>query len=434
MCVCVCVSVSVFVFGSVRRGERRTCAAAADALLDRALLSAMARTGAVERVRFTSGDDDEEAASLASVGVRASSAAGLAELEAAVGEAVLLERRTPAMYSVEWLVPASRAPRHDGVHAGGLAWCQHAGRIVWSEGRGGDRVLRSLDASAAAGAEPGVGHLHCGGGGGAPSALVPHAGGALLLGGSAGLSLAPFAAGGDVFGTALGTDFDVLDAVADTGGGLLLLLAPGRLARVSAAAPRTPVALDDDCGGCVAVCASRDGAAVYVSNAAARRVVGYRRGPDGALHGKRTALSCAAVHAGGEPWGLAMDAAGCVWVALRGAWRVVRFSPADSAVLAVVAVPVRCPVRVAFGGPMLNDVYVLAAPEGRSGGGGGGGTAESMEEGEEPVAERPQCVSVFRVRIAGVRGAWAHVAAGFDGPAAGGVAPPALCPGSEDDE
>lgn len=393
----------------------------------------MARVGVVERVRFTSDDDDEEAASLASVGVRASSGAHLRELTAAISACVLMEHRVPAVYGVEWIVPAGRAPRHCGVVCGGLAWSQHAGRIVWSESRGSDCVLRSVDGSAAAGAgagagEPSVAHVR-GGGGARVDALVPHAGGSVLLGGATGLSLGAFSLGADVFPVAVGGGgVSIVDAVSDASGALLALLAPGRLARISATAPDAPVVLDDDCGGCVAVAASRDGGAVYVSDAGRRRVVAYGySGADGVLHGKRTALAVSTTLHGDDavPCGLAVDALGCVWVALRGAWRVVRFAPADGAIMGVVHLPVRCPSRLCFGGPMLNDVYVLGAPEARA------AAAGESKAGE--AEEAPQCVSLFRVRITGVRGAWPHVAAGFERAESAPAAPPPLGPTTHDE-
>ncbi len=66
---------------------------------------------------------------------------------------------------------------------------------------------------------------------------------------------------------------------------------------------------------------------------------------------------------GPVPDGLAVDAAGCVWVALWGGAAVHRYSPAGE-LLAVLPVPVSQPSCPAFGGPGLTELYVTTAWEG----------------------------------------------------------------------
>jgi DNA-binding IclR family transcriptional regulator/sugar lactone lactonase YvrE len=63
--------------------------------------------------------------------------------------------------------------------------------------------------------------------------------------------------------------------------------------------------------------------------------------------------------------GLALDAEGGIWAALREGWSVVRFAP-DGGVDRVLGVPVPSPTDVAFGGPGLQRLYVTSARDGVS--------------------------------------------------------------------
>jgi IclR family transcriptional regulator, acetate operon repressor len=60
--------------------------------------------------------------------------------------------------------------------------------------------------------------------------------------------------------------------------------------------------------------------------------------------------------------GLAADANGGWWSALRGGWSVVRFD-SDGSVARVVALPVPRPSGVAIGGPQRDTLYVSSARE-----------------------------------------------------------------------
>ncbi len=62
----------------------------------------------------------------------------------------------------------------------------------------------------------------------------------------------------------------------------------------------------------------------------------------------------------GHPDGMTLDADGCAWVALWGAWCVVRFSP-DGTPLARVDVPVSSTSSCVFGGPDLDQLFVTTA-------------------------------------------------------------------------
>lgn len=62
----------------------------------------------------------------------------------------------------------------------------------------------------------------------------------------------------------------------------------------------------------------------------------------------------------GRVSGLAFDAEGGVWTALRDGWSVVRFLP-DGGLDRVAALPVPCPTDVAVGGPDGNILFVTTA-------------------------------------------------------------------------
>lgn len=66
----------------------------------------------------------------------------------------------------------------------------------------------------------------------------------------------------------------------------------------------------------------------------------------------------------GRPDGAAVDAEGCYWTALYEGGRLQRYAP-DGRLLAEVALPVRCPTMVAFGGPDLRTLFVTSARAGR---------------------------------------------------------------------
>ncbi|MFD0689323.1 SMP-30/gluconolactonase/LRE family protein [Actinomadura fibrosa] len=65
----------------------------------------------------------------------------------------------------------------------------------------------------------------------------------------------------------------------------------------------------------------------------------------------------------GLPDGLTVDADGCVWVALWGGGRVLRFTPSGT-LDRVVEIPARQTTACAFGGPGLRDLYVTTATTG----------------------------------------------------------------------
>ncbi|WP_157268905.1 IclR family transcriptional regulator domain-containing protein [Azohydromonas aeria] len=67
--------------------------------------------------------------------------------------------------------------------------------------------------------------------------------------------------------------------------------------------------------------------------------------------------------ASGRLSGLALDAEGGIWTALREGWNVMRFA-ADGSVDRVLGLPVPSPTDLAFGGPGLDQLYVTSARDG----------------------------------------------------------------------
>jgi gluconolactonase len=98
---------------------------------------------------------------------------------------------------------------------------------------------------------------------------------------------------------------------------------------------------------------SPDGTRLYHSDSARGHVIGHTVDPEG-----RCTQRCVfAEPAGGAPDGLAVDEAGCVWVALYGGGCVARYTP-DGALDHVLEVPARLVASLCFGGPDRRDLYV----------------------------------------------------------------------------
>jgi sugar lactone lactonase YvrE len=91
---------------------------------------------------------------------------------------------------------------------------------------------------------------------------------------------------------------------------------------------------------------------------------------------------------GGRPDGAAMDAQGCLWVAMFEGARVLRLAP-DGEVVGELKLPVRCPTMPCFGGADLRTLYITTARENRP----------AEELAREPWAG---CVLQLRVGVAGL--------------------------------
>jgi sugar lactone lactonase YvrE len=90
---------------------------------------------------------------------------------------------------------------------------------------------------------------------------------------------------------------------------------------------------------------------------------------------------------GGRPDGAAVDAEGNYWVAMFEGGRLLKLSP-EGELLREIALPVRCPTAVAFGGADLHTLYITSASHGRS----------AAEIAQYPLTGKVLCM---RVDVAG---------------------------------
>ena len=67
----------------------------------------------------------------------------------------------------------------------------------------------------------------------------------------------------------------------------------------------------------------------------------------------------------GYPDGMTVDAEDCLWIAFWDGWCVRRFSPAGECI-ATIDLPVQMPTSCAFGGPLLDTLFVTSASIGLS--------------------------------------------------------------------
>jgi sugar lactone lactonase YvrE len=104
---------------------------------------------------------------------------------------------------------------------------------------------------------------------------------------------------------------------------------------------------------------SPDGSSMYFIDSATQRIDRFSYRPDDGLMRDRTVFATIAPR-DGLPDGLTVDAEGHVWVALFGAGRVRRYSPAGE-IAAEIGLPVSLVTSLAFGGVDLADLYVTSA-------------------------------------------------------------------------
>lgn len=107
---------------------------------------------------------------------------------------------------------------------------------------------------------------------------------------------------------------------------------------------------------------SPDGATLYHTDTLKKEVYAFDRAADGSLSNKRLFVRIAD---GGHPDGMAVDAAGHVWVATFGGWRIDRFDAAGAKV-GEVRFPCANVTKLAFGGDDLRTVYATTARKGLS--------------------------------------------------------------------
>ena len=101
---------------------------------------------------------------------------------------------------------------------------------------------------------------------------------------------------------------------------------------------------------------SPDGARLYHSDSERGHVIATDLGEDGGWHGRRVFAEMPR----GAPDGLAVDEAGCVWVACYGGGCVTRFAP-DGSVDLALEVPAKTVASVCLGGSDRRDLYVTTA-------------------------------------------------------------------------
>ena len=129
----------------------------------------------------------------------------------------------------------------------------------------------------------------------------------------------------------------------------------------------------DGGGGCVALdegyvvtngpAFSPDGRIFYHTDSVARIVYAFDRPEPHVLLNKRVLLRIEAD--AGFPDGTAVDAEGCLWIALWAGGCVRRYSP-EGRLLASVSMPCSRVTKVAFGGEDLRTAYVTTARQGLS--------------------------------------------------------------------
>jgi sugar lactone lactonase YvrE len=90
---------------------------------------------------------------------------------------------------------------------------------------------------------------------------------------------------------------------------------------------------------------------------------------------------------GGRPDGAAVDSEDAYWCAMYEGGRVLRLSPSGD-VLREIALPVRCPTMIAFGGADLRTLYITSARHNRS----------AAELAQHPLSG---CVLMLRVDVPG---------------------------------
>ncbi|MES2296771.1 MAG: SMP-30/gluconolactonase/LRE family protein [Pseudomonadota bacterium] len=114
---------------------------------------------------------------------------------------------------------------------------------------------------------------------------------------------------------------------------------------------------------------SPDQRTLYHADTTAHRIDCYDfDAASGALSARRTFQQFSSDKShnyGGRPDGAAVDSEGAYWCAMFEGGRLMRFAP-DGTLLREVALPLRCPTMVAFGGADLRTLYITSASHGRS--------------------------------------------------------------------
>ena len=167
-----------------------------------------------------------------------------------------------------------------------------------------------------------------------------------------------------------------MDAAGEKTSGSLYRLSPG----LSASRVLTGVTIPNGIGW------SPDDRTMYFTDSAQGTIVAfYFESESGEIGSSKGFASIAA--ADGVPDGLTVDAEGYVWSAHWGGWRVTRYNP-EGAVDRVITLPVPRPTSCAFGGELLDRLYVTSASIGLL---------------PEQLAKAPLSGGIFELNV-GVRG------------------------------
>ncbi|SHG46048.1 SMP-30/gluconolactonase/LRE family protein [Massilia sp. CF038] len=113
-----------------------------------------------------------------------------------------------------------------------------------------------------------------------------------------------------------------------------------------------------------------DGHSMYHADTAAHRINRYDFAAESgtASHPQvfqQFASDKTAADYGGRPDGAAVDSEGAYWCAMFEGARLLRFAPTGE-LLREIALPLRCPTMLAFGGEDLRTLYITSASHGRS--------------------------------------------------------------------
>ncbi len=115
---------------------------------------------------------------------------------------------------------------------------------------------------------------------------------------------------------------------------------------------------------------SLDGRTMFHADTTTHRIDCYDYDPETGVHANGRTLKTfstdkSAPDYGGRPDGATVDSEGAYWVAMFEGGRVLRIAP-NGEILREIALPVRCPTSLAFGGPDLRTLYITTASHGRS--------------------------------------------------------------------
>lgn len=103
---------------------------------------------------------------------------------------------------------------------------------------------------------------------------------------------------------------------------------------------------------------SRDGRTMYHTDSGRQTVYAFDLDPAGNATNRREFAQFG--EGDGHPDGMTVDAEDCLWVAFWDGWCIRRLSPSGER-LAEIAVPVQRPTSCAFGGAMLDELYITSA-------------------------------------------------------------------------